>query len=344
MGVTIYDIARAANTTNATVSRALRDNPRISVETRQKIKKMALELGYRPNHAGMFLKSGKTQTLGIILPDIMNPYYIEFQRAVEIECFARGYQVMGVEFSLDAIRERLCLEQMLERRCDGFIAFVSRFEPLKDLIEEFWTNRLPFVVAGLPSDIGDINVDGIKVDVNGGVEMAVDHLVTLGHRNIVLAASWPSECGSQRDRFPGLERGLRKHGLNFSSHNIFSHYTGNQLDDGHYAAGELLKLQPKTTAVIGVNDLFITGFMRGLSEMGIKVPGDISLIGTDNTWISRQWLVSLTSIDLKVSEQAHLATEILFNRLNTQNWSEPRHAMVSTDLVIRESTGLVRKK
>lgn len=343
MSVTIYDIAKAANTTHSTVSRALRDNPRISLKTREKIKRVARELDYRPSHAGVFLKSGKTHTVSILLPDITNPYYVQFQRALEEECFARNYQVLGMEFALDAKRERACLERMLERRSDGIVAFISRFEPLKDLVEEFWTRRLPCIVAGLPEDIGNIKVDGLYVDINHGVEMAVDHLVELGHRHIVLAASWPSECNSGKGRFVGLKRGLEKHGLNLTSASVFSRFTGNQVADGHYAAKELFKNHPETTGVIGVNDLFITGFMKGLSEMGLKVPEDVSLVGTDNTWVAQQWPVSLTSIDLNMEKQACNAADILFDRLKKQDWSQPRHAVIKSNLIIRESTCPARK-
>jgi LacI family transcriptional regulator len=248
-----------------------------------------------------------------------------------------------MSFDMDPKRERQCLEQMLERRCDGIVTFLTRFGPLKALVEEFWTSQMPFVVVGLPGDIGEVHIDGLRININTGMEKAVDHLVSLGHREIVMVASWPAESNTGADRFPGLKEGFRKNGIPFSDDNIFFHYTGNQLHDGHVAARELLKRRPKTTAVIGVNDILITGFMRSLQEMGLKVPDDISLIGTDNTWIGQEWPVSLTTIDQKTPELAQKAVETLFLRMNSQEWDEPRHIYLETDLIVRESTGPVRQ-
>lgn len=341
MSITIYDIAKATNKSHATVSRALRDHPRISKEVTRKIKQTAKRLGYRPGHAAQALKLGKTFTIGLVIPDFTNPYHVEFLREVEQECLARGFQLVAMEYAMDAARERLCLERLLGRQCDGVIAGISRFEPLKSLLNEFWESRIPCVVAGLPSDIGTSPVDGTSIDIGEGVELAVDHLVELGHRNITMISSWPKETAGA-GRIPGLQSAFEKHDLKYDDSSVFRHYTGNQLRDGYEASRKLLVDKPETTAIIGVNDLLVAGVMRGLSEMGLQVPRDISLVGTDNTWIGEYWPVAQTSIDLKTQAHAKAVANLLFDRLDDKDWKAPKHLRFQADLVVRESTGPVR--
>lgn len=336
--VTIYDIAKACNTSHATVIRALKNQPHVNDETRRRVKLAAQELGYRPSHAGKLLKSGKTHTIGLVLPDFANPYYVEFLRSIEGECFARGYQVVAIEFAMDAGRERLCLEQMLERRCDGVIFFPSRVEPLRDLFNEFWARKIPCVVIGWEMD----QIDNLTVHIDPGIHLAVDHLVGLGHRNIVLFGSWPAESGVGTVRRNALKEAFEKLGLPFRPANVFSRYTGNQLHDGQEGIKELLEKQPETTAIIGVNDYLVSGVMRGLSQLKVRVPEDISLVGTDNTWIGQNWPVALTSIDLKTADLGQQTTQLLFERLENDIWDRPQKIGIDSGLAVRESTGPVR--
>jgi DNA-binding LacI/PurR family transcriptional regulator len=336
--VTIYDIAKACNTSHATVIRALKDQPHVNEETRKRIKDLAKNLGYRPSHAGRMLKSGKTNTIGLVLPDFANPYYIEFLRSVETGCFERGYQVVAIEFAMDAKRERMCLEQMLEGRSDGVITFFSRYEPVKKLIEEFWFQKIPCVAVGWPKG----GVDSVSVDVVSGMERVIDHLVELGHRNIVLFNSSPSETGVAASRRTSFERGLRKHELPFSDKNVFSRYTGDQRRDGIDGVQELMKSHPETTAIIGTNDLLIAGVMRGLWKINYRVPEDISLVGVDNTWMGQTWPIALTSIDLRTAELGQLAVKCIFDRMENQSWETPEYVELESHLIVRESTGPVR--
>jgi LacI family transcriptional regulator len=343
MPITIYDIAEEAKISYATVSRALKNDPRISEKTREKVKGLAKTLGYRPNHAGQILKAGKTNTIGLILPSFSNPFYIEFLEIIEQQCKVRGYQVVPIDFGMDSNRERACFEQMLGRRCDGIISFVSHLDPLKDLVEEFWVSKIPCVIWGLPDDVGSLRIDGCTVDMSIGLEKAVKYLKDMGHRKILIGASWPEESDAGTYRIKGFSECFAKFGLSFSEKNVLYRYTGNLLEDGMKVARDYLESRRDATAMIGVNDLFITGFYRGITEKGLRVPEDISLVGTDNTWVGQYWQTALTSIDLKAHEGARIITDVLFERLETQDWGDPRYICLRSDLIIRESTGPARK-
>ena len=344
MATTIYDIAEVCNTSHATVSRALKDHPTVNVDTRKRILRAAKELGYRPQYSARALKGGRTRTISIAVPDLANPFFVEYARAIEQGILEQGYKSAVVEFAWDPDRERSCLEQLLERRYDGAIAFVSRFEPLRDLFDEAWEKRLPCIVPGLPPDAGSAKLDGTSVDIGKGVESAVKHLVDLGHRNITFVASWARQSGAGPDRLRALQSAFAKHDLPYDEASVLFRCTGQQVQDGYDAAKELMARRPETTAILGVNDYLIAGAVRALAELGLRVPEDVSLIGADNTWIARYWPVSLTSIDLKTPEHAQAGVEILFERLATREWREPRRIRVDASLVIRESTGPVRRR
>ena len=318
--------------------------PRISEKTKKKVREAAKKLGYRPNYAARSFGTGKTHTIGLITPDLKNPYYVEFLRAAEEDCISRGYHFLTVESALDAKRERMCLESMLERRCDGVIAAITQFDKLTDLLEEFWARKIPIVISGLPNESDENNIDGIYIYHGRGVEQAVDYLVDLGHREIVFVASWAEQFGDY-GRFSGIEHSYRKHGLEFDfKKSVYSRFTGDQLQDGIQATRELLKKRPETTAIIGTNDVVSLGVMRVLWENGLRIPEDVSVIGCDNTWISRNLPVAMTTIDQKTGDSARASVKILFERLKHKEWETPIRVRFNTELLIRESTARVRVK
>ena len=342
MGVTIHNIAEACGTSHATVSRALKNLPVVKAETRSRILRTAKELGYRPLHSARALKHGRTNTVCVVLPDLTNPFFTEFARAVEEGVLSRGHRPAITEYAADPARERACLEQLLERRYDGIIAFFIRFEPLKDLLHEAWEGRIPCVAAGMTPDVGSGKLDGTYVNIGIGIEQAVDHLVALGHREIVFIADWLPQSGAGVDRLTAMRSAFARHGLTYDEATAVVRVTGPELEEGCRAARELMSRKPAPTAIIGVNDYLVVGVAKGLAEIGLRVPRDVSLVGADNTWIAQYWPVGLTSIDLKTKEHAAAAVEILFDRLDSDEWGDPRRIRLETSLVIRESTGPVR--
>jgi len=339
--VTIYDVARHANLSGPTVSRALNGNSRISDKTKKKVFKIAQQLGYRSSYAGKVLKMGRTNTIGVMVPDLANPYFIEFLRAVEQGCLSKGYRPVTVEYMQDASQERYFLEQVLERRCDGIIAIISNCEPLRDLLEEFWFRKIPCIIHGLAPDIKSTKIDGTEVDMAPGVQKAVDHLVGLGHKEIVLVTSWREEF-ADTGRLKGFQDAFLRHGLGSVSDHVLQLSCKDHMLDGMSVGKELLRTKPKTTAIIGTNDMLVVGVAHALSEAGIRVPEDMSLVSMDNTWLAKNWPTPLTSIDQKTQECALTATEVLFKRLDNQEWGDPIHVKLSSNLVVRKSTAKCR--
>ena len=343
MALTMSEIAEKVNVSQATVSRALSNDPKISKNTKLRIKRVADKLGYRCSLAARSLKLGKTNTIGIIIPDLLNPFYVEFLRALETNCYNNNHHTLVVEFGMDFDRQKECLEQLLDRGCDGVIASLFKIEPVRNLIAEFLTQKKPVFIHGLPKDLGSFAVDGTHVDMSKGIELATSHLAEFGHRNIHLIMGQHPEQ-DESGRIKGLKNGFLKNELKFTQETVAYRYTGNPLEDGFEATKELLRKHPETTAIMGINDMLTIGILQALAEEGLSVPKDISVIGTDNTWICRHWPSPLTSINQHTNECAKVAVDTVFNQLNNGNWDKPKCVNFSTDLTVRKSTGPARRK
>ena len=360
--ITINDIAKEVGTSHATVSRALNDNSRINNKTKRKILETAQEMGYRPARFARALRTGKTRDIGLILPDFSNPFYAEFLKIVESELILRNYDLTSFEFDLDATRQRSCLERALEYRCEGVIAFFGTPEPFMDLFNEFYDKNIPCIVPYLHENWRDIKVDGVVSNTALGIECAVNHLVAMGHKNIVLvwggfgettksfwehfeyskSAISEKSCGD--DRWYAFDRVMLKNNIRIGPENILISSGGYQLVDGVNAAKMLVETHPATTAVICQNDLLATGFLKGITDLGYKVPGDISVIGSDNTWLSQYSTPTLTTIDLSIEKTARTCVDLLFDRINNKNKDRPKRIPCNVDLIVRKSTGPVRKE
>lgn len=339
MTVTIQDIAKVAKTSHATVSRALNNNPRISLSTRKNIKNIAKDLGYTPSIVARALRSGRTYNIGLAVPDLTNPFYVEFLRAVEANIQQTNYQLIIVENRQNVEQEKANLEKLISLDCDGIISTVTYMEPVREIVQECWDSKRAFFARGVPyHDLGDVKVDGSDNVISTGIEKAIAHLVQLGHEKIVFIASWAAEVHSG-GRLEALKQAFEKHGLEFNSKNIERRFSGNQLQDGYYASLNVIKRSPDTTAIICTNDIVANGAMTGLSELGLKVPQDISVIGTDDTWLAKYAPIPLTSISMEVEKNAEIATQVILDRLSSDVWDEPKHICIDTDLIVRQSTG-----
>ena len=351
MATTIYDIARQVGTSYCTVSRALNGHPRIGAKTKERILKTAKEMSYRPSYFARGLTAGKTKLIGLVIPDFRNPFYTEFLRHVEIQCFARGYHVIPMEYRLDNQHQRVCLEKMLEFRCEGVIAFFQNSEFFKDLLEEFWEMRTPCIqtVGYAPGQ----HMDRVAIRVEQGVEKAVSYLAGLGHRKIVLVDSLVEMSGKSHKKettdnnvqtsFASyVKSSVCKLDLKFDDDNIIFSHSINQLDDGAIIGKMLIKSKPDITAVIARNDLLAVGVLRSFLQEGLRVPEDISIIGVDNTWLAEISPVPLTSISINLSQLADSALNLMFSRIDTGNWDIGKEVRLDVDLLIRQSTGLCK--
>jgi LacI family transcriptional regulator len=360
MAVTIDEIAKTVGKSHSTVSRSLANHPRISEATKKEVKAVAKKLKYRPSQNAKALRLGKTNTIGIVVPDITNPFYTEYMRVVERACLKRGYQLSIMEYSLDSSRQRDCLKKILENGCDGAIVFIQEFVIIDDLLAEFRERNVP-VINGLG---GGADSDRIVVNFGKGTEKAIDHLVSLGHREIVLGCSQPKGSTDtyfeelrnrqssieidqnkiMEDRILAFEIQLRQRGLHFGEENFIVNFTGNQLNDGIQAAKFFVSERPSATAVLAQNDYYASGFVQSLIEQGVRVPEDVSVIGSDNNWLAKFGPVPLTTINFDLCGIGETAVQLMFDEIDNEKRHKSTTIPFIPNLVVRDSTTEVRTR
>lgn len=340
MKVRLKDVAARAGVAVNTASTILnrRPNSWASKETEARVFKAAADLGYRPNRAAVGLRFGKFNTLALLLADLHNPYYTAFADLLGREAERRGYDLLIESWRTDLAREQHCLVDVSDRQADGVAAFLSDNEPHRPFLETQAAARRPFVA--LASAGGEpLPVDSVLVEFNRGLREAVDTLFDLEHRRFAfLCALAPGQSDGHRvELFRRLldERGIGGDGFDFvrCDHSIGS---------AHAVAKELLRRPDATrpTALIALNDLSAIGAMRAAAELGLEVPGRLSIVGVDDIPFARFLPVSLSTIAQPLEEMAEATTRLLIRRVDDGTGEYvPERVVFPTKFVRRESIG-----
>jgi LacI family transcriptional regulator len=332
--VTIVDVARMAGVSTATVSHTFSAKRPVSEETRQRVMSIAARAGYRPNHVAVSMVTGRTRTIGVIVPDIANPFFSELVRGAEAAAMAAGYMTIVCSSELDAALEDRCVEVLGDKRVDALLYLAGDGRAHARLTDP--------ALAGTPLVAIDEELRGLPAiasvvtsDNEGGGLLAACHLSGLGHRDIGVIAG-PPGLPTAAARLHGFAGGLRQEGIPLPDSRIVhaDYYTR---DAGLAAGWELLASHPELTAVFCGNDLIALGVLAAASERGRRVGRDLSVIGFDDIFISQLVNPPLTTVRQPIArlggEAAQLALAALAGR-----GGGPRRLVLPVELVVREST------
>ncbi|MGC8787258.1 MAG: LacI family DNA-binding transcriptional regulator [Anaerolineae bacterium] len=327
---TMKDIAEAAGVSVATVSHVINETRYVSDELRARVLKAMEELNYHPNILARSLRLGKTHTIALIVPDNSNPFFAEIARVAEMIGFENDYSVILCNSNKSVEREAAYLEVLIAKKVDGiiFIAAGSNQEHLQELARE----GIPVVVAD--RDVPQTLADVVLVNHEQGAYDATNYLISLGHRRIACIAG-PSPLTPSGDRVRGYKRALAEAGIPFDERLVVP-CTESYLS-GETAMEKLLDLDRPPTAVFAYNDMIAIGVLRALANAGLRVPGDISIVGFDDIFLASALVPSLTTVAQPIVELATLATELLISRIRGNNTQPGQRIMLETKLVVRES-------
>jgi len=327
------DVAKAAGVSVGTVSNVLSGRAAVSIAKQEKVKIAIQKLGFRPNGAARTLRTNASKNIGLIIPDIENPYYPELARGVEDAAEKAEYSVLLCNGDRSRNKERRYVDFLLEKGVDGIIIVKPRLsiDELRALSE-----LTALVLVDAEDDSATGSFDIVNVEDYAGVWVGMELLYELGHRRIAYIAGLPeSISGSERKRAYidfvaryGLDTdaGLRREG-NFSWHSGFAE------------AYELLSSLRPPTAIVAANDLMALGALKAINERGLSIPQDVSLIGFDDIAMAELSYPALTTIRQPKYEIGSMSVKMLFERMQNREDNSFRKVMLKTELILRKSAG-----
>jgi DNA-binding LacI/PurR family transcriptional regulator len=331
--ITIYDIAREAGVSPATVSRVLTGNARVSDQKREPVEAVIRKYDFRPSAVARQL-SGSTRILGLMTADIRNPYYAALAVECEKAANRQGYTVLLCNVFNDRAIEEAHLEKLYAQRVEAIIQIGCRVDDL--ITDPAYAGQVRRVVRAIPficsGKLDGVEIYSVRIDHALAMKSVMEYLVSLGHRNIALIGG-ERRVQSTHEKLQQYIYLTGAYGLSFREEYIRE---GNYAESGGYACMQaLLDLKEAPSAVIAINDYSAIGAMRAIFDRGLSIPADISIISFDNTFLSETAQPKLTSVDYNYPEFGAKLVETALRVIEKKPISNLQ--FISPRLVIRDS-------
>ncbi|MDD2413672.1 MAG: LacI family DNA-binding transcriptional regulator [Eubacteriaceae bacterium] len=330
MKVKIVDVAREANVSVATVSRVVNNIPLVNEETRERVLEAIKKTGYKPNAIARSLKIQKTNTLGIMIPDITNPFYTEMVRGAEDVCGIYKYNIILSNTDFDPEKEKNSLDVLVEKQCDGII-YVGK-HLTNDMRCELIDASSEIVLGCVPDETGKLS--GVLIDNELASYDLTIKTIEAGHiHNAVF-------CDDYKDgyinikRLEGIKRAYQEKGISFDENLVF--YGNSSVLGGFHLMQDALQNGSTFTNVFCYNDQMALGAIRAVEDAGKKVPEDISVCGFNNYWVAEWTKPEITTISQPMYDIGAVATRMLIKMCEKEE-SETKTLYVPYDLKIRNS-------
>lgn len=327
--IRLKDVAKKAKVSPATASLALNNSSKVNNKTKERVKNVAREMNYIPDARAKALKKKETKIIGLVIPEIDNPFFSEIAKKIKTVAKKNGYNIIycGVENKEEELEYITLFRGM---QVDGaiFASSVAKNDLNIDLIQELAANFIPVVFIDRLLSSGDI-IDSVYSDLKKASFIAVEHLYNLGHKKIAFAGK------EDEFRMKGYFEALEKYKLDYNNHYLFKNILS--FEDGYKLGQEIANQKDRPTAVISHNDEVAIGLIQSLVRSGIDVPKDISICGIDNIRLSHFYNPALTTVNIPNKKMAHKAIELLLEKLDGKNRNS-RHIKFDVDLIERETT------
>ncbi|SDM43597.1 LacI family DNA-binding transcriptional regulator [Ensifer sp. YR511] len=333
----IKDIAERAGVSVATVSRALSGSSLVTDETRQRINALARELNYRPNVSARNLRTRRSMSVLLVVRDVGNPFYLEILKGVEATAREAGYAVLMGNTENDPDREVEYFNMLRDGHADGMILMTGKLPP-PEPGESADLSHLPVVIA--LEMIEGSGFPHVQIDNVAAAEAAVDHLIALGHRRIAHIAGPLPEVMALHRR-DGYRAAMKAAGLAVpEGYEVRGDYL---LESGEACASDLFALPEPPTAIFAANDEMAYGAIHALRRLGRDVPGDVSVVGFDDLYLSKAFYPPLTTVSQPRADIGRTAMSQLLNVLSDGDVAAEPAIVLPTTLNIRGSTAPPRK-
>lgn len=340
MAVSIKDIAKAAGVSHSTVSRALADSPLVSAETKTRIQKLALEMGYSPDARARSLVMGRTQTIGVVVTTISDPFIAQIVQAVEQTAYDFDYTIILATSGAEPEREIAAVEMLRSKRVDGVIVTSSRVGALYQ--EHLDRLGVPVVLVNSHQEQSGSYTFSVSVDNRHGGCLATHHLIDLGHRRIAYVTG-PADHSDDLARLAGYRDALQNAGLPFDPYLVVP--GSGRVDGGEDALPRLMALQDQPTAAFCYNDMTAIGLIGAARRAGLQVPESLAVVGFDDIPFATYVSPALTTVAQPIPHMGRQATEMVLDLVLSSR--DPERAvtnvLVQGKLVVRESAAPIRR-
>ena len=330
MAATIRDVARAANVSVATVSRALNEHANVSRQTRDRVKTVARELGFVPSGAARSLITRRTQTIGVLLPDLHGEFFSELIRGIDTAARGHGLHLLLSGSHGDRAEAASAIKAM-SGRVDGLLIMSPHLDAraLADNLPRGW----PVVLMNTRGE--GVQAACLTVDNYGGAYAMVRHLVGLGHQSIVFIGG-PEPNFEAQERLRGYREALAQLLPGSEPLVLPGEFTE---ESGWRVGNRILAMQPRPGAIFAANDAMAIGCLFCLGEAGVQVPHDVALVGFDDIPLARFVNPPLTTVRVRIAELGSMALERLALSIETKNFGSIKPQTLRSELVVRTSCG-----
>lgn len=334
MTVRLKDIARDVGVSVMMVSKAFRNHHDLSAETRARVLKRIRELNYRPNLAARVLVTGKTSLVGLVVPDLAHTFFSEMARGLSEVLRSRGYALFIASSEQDPELERQAIDQLVARRVDALL--VASTQVTQESFRRVEEAGVPCILvdrrfAGFPANFVGVNDEQVGV-------MATEHLHEVGCRRVahISAPMLSSVVG----RLEGYKKTLDRHGIELRADYIVNTETVSELGEqaGYEAAEQLLALDARPDGIFCYNDTVAMGAMNAVLAAGLRIPGDVALVGCGNLHFSSSLRVPLSSIDQQSANIGRRAAKLALDWIGAGTNPAPKTILLKPKLVARDST------
>ncbi len=331
--VTLKDIAGKLGISTSTVSRALQDHPDISIKTREAVQELAKILGYQPNLIALHLKHSRTNTIGLVVPEVEHYFFSTIINGIEDVAYQNNFNVLVVQSNESYLREVLNTQTLLANRVDGVLASFSKetqdFSHFQQLID----NEIPLVFYDRV--LHHLHADSVMVDDYSGAFKAVNHLINQGCKRIAFYSA-PQHLLLGKNRLEGYKAALEKNGIEYTKDLV---YACDTFESAVKISRGVLKKIDRPDGVFAVNDLTAVAVMKTAKQLGISIPEELKVVGFENSRSASICEPELSSVDQFGYDLGKKATEILIKRINTDGFDyTPEKHTLKTELIVRGSS------
>lgn len=330
----IRQIAKKAGVSVATVSRVQNHPETVAKATREKVQAIIDECNYTPNWFARGMNLGRAETIGIIVPDILNPSYMEIIKGIEDIMLESGYITLICDGSCDAKKEEDNIDNLIKRNTDGLIIISSSIS--KEKLLSIKSKKIPIVSIGESSACKEI--DTVKIDYEKASYKATKHLLDIGYDKIAII-NGPKGKKENDLRLEGFKKALQNNNVKIEKNYIL--HSNVSLDEGYLLAKKLIKLENPPRAIFATNDIFAFSVMAALRDSNIKVPEEMAVMGFDNIDLSRMIESKLTTVINPLHKQGVLGARLLIDIINNKEGEDNfiQEIVLETKIKIRKSCG-----